>query len=178
MKNLILWALVLVPALAFGQDTKQAEVSNADLFSAQAGALIEKQFLTIGTVKGIEVNVLKITNLMTNTTTTALRFQYEVKGQYTSDTKIAVLDSDELDGLIKSIKTLQTVVLPSTKEVYTEVAFKSRTGFEAGAFFSLEKGKWTAYLQLKKFDSKSMVFITPEDLGQILALVESARQKM
>jgi hypothetical protein len=62
---------------------------------------------------------------------------------YTSDTKVASLDSDEIEGLIKSIKNLKTNVFPSTRDTYTEVTNKSRTGFETRAYYDIGKLKWT-----------------------------------
>lgn len=40
----------------------------------------------------------------------SLRFEMEVKGAYTKDTKMAALDQDEIEGLIKSIRTMQEKV--------------------------------------------------------------------
>ena len=94
---------VLFALTSFGQQaaTKEKELSQADQFSAQAGTLMEKQFLDIGTVKGIAVKVLKIKDLTSGTTKSALRLEYEYKSSYTNDTKVAILDADEIDGLIK-----------------------------------------------------------------------------
>ena len=139
---------------------------------------MEKQFFDIGKVKGLEVKVLKFKDLNSGTTKNSLRFEYAVKSSYSSDTKIAALDADEIDGLIKSIKNLQTNVFPSTKDVYTEVTFKSRTGFEAGAYYNVEKNKWTAYVQVEKYDRNSMLLLIPEDFGILLSLIEQAKTKM
>ncbi len=179
MKKLTtLFLAILIACVTFGQETKEKQLSNADQFSAKAGTLIEKQFIDIGIVKGVEVKVLKLKDLNDGTMRTALRLEYEYKSSYTSDTKIASLDSDEIDGLIKSINNLQANVFTSTRETYTEVTFKSRTGFEAGAYYDIDKGKWTAYIQLEKYDSKSSVFMNTEDFVTLLSLIEKAKSKM
>lgn len=170
----IVW--IMLSACAFGQ-TKEKELSQAELFSAQAGTLIERQFIEIGKVKGVEVKVLKYKDLNGGTEKSALRFEYDYRSTYTSDTKIASLDVDEIDGLIKSIKNLQANVFTTNREVYTEVTFRSRTGFEAGAYYSPDKGKWSAYVQIEKYDRNSTVFLSTEDFITLLGLVESAKIK-
>jgi hypothetical protein len=180
MKHLttILLTILIASATVYGQDTKEKQLSNADQFSAKAGTLIEKQFIDIGQVKGVQVKVLKLKDLNDGTTKTALRLEYEYKSSYSTDTKIASLDSDEIEGLIKSIKNLQTNVFTSTRDTYTEVTFKSRTGFEAGAYYDTGKSKWTAYMQLSKYDSKSSVFLNTDDFSTFLTLIEQAKTKM
>lgn len=180
MKHLttILFTILIASAAVYGQDTKEKQLSNADQFSAKAGTLIEKQFIDIGQVKGVQVKVLKLKDLNDGTTKTALRLEYEYKSSYSTDTKIASLDSDEIEGLIKSIKNLQTNVFTSTRDTYTEVTFKSRTGFEAGAYYDTGKSKWTAYMQLSKYDSKSSVFLNTDDFSTFLTLIEQAKTKM
>jgi len=178
MKKSVLLVVFIVSCMtSFGQ-TKEKDLTQAELFSSQAGTLIERQFVEIGKVKGVEVKVIKYKDLNNGTSKSALRFEYEYKSSYSSDSKIASLDLDEIDGLIKSMKNLQSTVFPSTRDIYTEVTFKSRTGFEAGAYFSTDKGKWTAYIQIEKFDSNSLVFLTIEDFSTILGLIEQAKAKM
>jgi len=65
--------------------------------------------------------VIKYKDLNNGTSKSALRFEYEYKSSYSSDSKIASLDLDEIDGLIKSMKNLQSTVFPSTRDIYTEV---------------------------------------------------------
>lgn len=177
-KAIFATGIFLLATTATFAQTKEKELTQAEQFSSQAGTLIERQFLEVGKIKGIEVKVLKYKDLNSGTSKSALRFEYEYKSSYSTDTKITSLDADEIDGLIKSIKNLQTNVFTSTKDVYTEVTFKSRTGFEAGAYFSPDKSKWTAYLQIEKYDRNSLVFLSTEDFSTLLSLVEQAKAKM
>jgi len=176
-KTILTFILFSISLLTFAQN-KQKEVTQAEQFSSQAGVLMERQFYEIGKIKSLEVKVLKFKDLNSNLTKSSLRFEYAYKSSYSSDTKIAALDFDEIDGLIKSIKNLQTNVFTSTKDVYTEVTFASRSGFEAGAYYSPEKNKWTAYVQVEKNDRNSMIFLVPEDFGTLLSLIEQAKVKM
>lgn len=178
MKHLLIVLLsFLVFNLSYGQaDSKEKELSNAEKFSSKSGTLIEKEFLDVGTLKKAEIKVIHYTDLISNESVSALRFEYEVAGSYSSDTKIASLDADEIDGLIKSIKMMQENVFKSSPTNYTEVTYKSRGGFEAGCYWS--KGDWATYLKLEKYDGKSYVFLKKDDFPELLTLLEKAKTLM
>jgi hypothetical protein len=160
----------------FAQQNNEAELSNAEKFSAKSGTLIQKVFYPIGTIKECELQVIVYTDLISNTKQKALKLTYEVSSSYSTDTKTAVLDSDEIDGLMKSIKLIQEKILIAVPTEYTEVSFKSRGGFEAGCFVS--KGAWSSYLKLEKFDGKSYVWIDSSDLTTLYDLLALAKTKM
>ncbi|NEN25231.1 hypothetical protein G3O08_17175 [Cryomorpha ignava] len=103
----------------------------------------------------------------------SVRFKYDVASTYDTDTKIASLDTDEIDGLIKSLKIMQEKVFTSTPENYTKVTYKSRGGFEAGCYWG--KNEWSTYLKLEKYDGKSYVFLKQEDFPKLLSLLEKAK---
>jgi hypothetical protein len=159
---------------AIGQ-TIAKELTQAEQFSTQSGVLIEKQFIKVGFVKGVEVSIIKFKDLNSGTSKKALRFEYEYKSQYSSDTKIASLDADEIDGLVKTIKNFQATVFTETRSFYTEVTYRSRTGFEAGAYYQVEKKKWTAYIKLEKYDKNAMVYLSVEDFQVLGSLIEQAQ---
>ena len=48
-------SVILFDIPAHGQITKEKELSKAEEFSIQAGTLIQKNFLDVGKVKGVEV---------------------------------------------------------------------------------------------------------------------------
>lgn len=175
-KAILATGIFLLTATATFAQTKEQELSNAEKFSAKAGALIQKEFVEIGSVKGAKIKVIYFTDLITNTKQSALKFEYESVGKYSSDTKAAILDADEVDGLIKSIKIIQDKVFPTTATNYTEVSFKSRGGFDAGCFWS--KGTWSTYLKLEKYDKDSYVFLGKDDFPTLLGLLEQAKTKL
>jgi hypothetical protein len=167
--------ILMVTAATFAQ-TKEQELSNAEKFSAKAGGLIQKEFVETGSVKGAKISVVYFTDLITNTKQSALKFEYESIGKYSSSTKAALLDADEVDGLIKSIKIIQEKIFPSVATNYTEVSFKSRGGFEAGCYWS--KGVWSTYLKLEKYDKDSYVFLGKDDFPSLLGILEQAKTKL
>lgn len=171
-------ALIIACFLTLAQQpkTKEQETSNAEKFSERSGSLIQKAFIDIGDLKKCELKVIHYTDLVSNQKTSALKFEYDYKSTYSSDTKAAVLDADEIDGLIKSIRIIQDKIFPSTPTNYTEVSFRSRSGFEAGCYS--KKDSWSAYIKLERFDSNSYVFIEKEDLTKLLTLLEQAKAKL
>jgi hypothetical protein len=176
-KTILFCTLSFLATLTFAQTKeKENQQSNAEKFSERAGTLIQKEFINIGDIKKCELNVIHFTDLISNQKTSALRFEYDYEGSSTSDTKRAVLDADEIDGLIKSIKIIQEKILPSTPSNYSEVSFRSRSGFEAGCYS--KKDNWSAYMKLEMYDSNSYVFIDKDDLGQLLTLLENAKSKL
>lgn len=156
--------------------TKEQGVSNAETFSERAGSLIQKEFIDVGSIKKCELKVLRITDLIRNDEAGALRFEYKSQGTYSTDTKIAVLDGDEIDGLIKSIKIIQGKIFPVIPTNYSEVTFRSRGGFEAGCFS--KKDGWSTYMKLERLDSNSYVFMEKDDLSKLLTLLEQAKAKL
>ncbi len=126
----------------------------------------------------LTVQVMVLKDLINASKTSAVRFSAVTGSGYSAGTKLGSVDADELDGLIKSIKLIQSSLLTSTHANYTEVSFTSRGGFEAGCYYSQDKKKWSAYLKLSRFDSNSMVFMSPEELVQVLTLLEQAKARL
>lgn len=181
MKKLTLFlALTAMTTISFAQQqaakAKEQEVSNAEKFSERAGSLVQKEFIDVGSLKKCQIQVAKFTDLISGQKSSAVRFEYEYKSSYSSDTKVALLDEDEIDGLIKSIKIIRDKILPSTTANYTEVNFRSRSGFSAGCFS--KKNSWTTFMKLERFDSNSYVFMEKEDLAQLLTLLQDAKSKL
>jgi len=156
--------------------TPAKEQSNAEAFSAKAGTLMQKEFIEIGTIKKAKVQILYYTDLISVLKKSALKFEFDVVTNYSTDTKAAVLDIDEIDGLMKSIKLMQEKIMLAVPINYTEVYYRSRGGFEGGCFTS--KGAWSCYLKLEKYDSKSYVWLESADLTTLYGLLEQAKAKM
>ncbi|UOF76947.1 hypothetical protein [Bacteriophage sp.] len=164
---------------ANGQQAAQAksqqdkEQSNIEKFSSRSGILFEKTNIPVGSFRGVKVQVMTIRDLINQSKTAGLRFENIVTTRIGSDTKIASLDDDELDALVKSLEIIKTDVLPSARQNYTEIIYRSRSGFEAGCFYS--GGKWSAFVKLERYDKDSYVFIEPPDLDSLLALLKQAK---
>ncbi|NER17015.1 hypothetical protein [Spongiivirga citrea] len=177
MKGIIVSIFLLATThLTLSQNKNIEEhASNTEKFSSRAGALIEKEFIELGTINKMEVQILKITDMISGDSISSLRVQNYAASNYSS-TKIANLDTDEIDGLIKSLKIINGNVLTSTVENYTEISFKSRSGFEAGCYWS--KGKWILYLKIDKNDRNSMILLKQNDYIKLIRLLELAKNQL
>lgn len=170
--------MLLSSFMLLAQDKKANETTTkAEEFSATSGTLLEKNFNDLGAVKGVKIRVIKVTDIISSVSVSYLQFEYETGGTYSS-TKVAGLDKDELDGLIKSLKALQETVFPTQRDKYTEISYKSRSGFEAGTYFDVSKSKWNCFLRIDKYDGKSLVFLNQDDFSTVLKLVEQAKGMM
>lgn len=177
MRKMIISVVIsMVGIQSFSQEADDKELSNAEQFSAKSGTLIQKVFYTIGSFKKCELQVIEYTDLISNTKQKALKLSYDVISSYSTDTKTAVLDTDEIEGLMKSIKLIQEQVMLTVPIEYTEVSFKSRGGFEAGCF--VNKDAWSSYLKLEKYDGKSYIWIEKDDLTTFYDLLSQAKVKM
>lgn len=178
-KSILLLIIFSISTTIFAQtqqQIKEQEQSNAEKFSAKAGTLMQKEYLKIGKIKSAEISVVYYTDLINNAKTNAVKIEYEHVGKYSSDTKTAVLDADEIDGFIKSIKLIQEKIFPTVPTNYIEVSYRSRGGFQAGCFWSKEK--WDTFLKLEKFDSDSYVWLNKDDFPALLNLLEQAKTKL
>jgi hypothetical protein len=167
---------ILMSITMIAQQKQEAPQSKAETFSQKSGTLIQKEFERIGAISKCQFSVVTYTDLISQEKEKAVRIEFEYVGKYNTDTKIALLDADELDGFIKSLKLIIETISKTTPTNYTEVAFKSRGGFEAGAFY--EKEKWFYYMKLEKYDSDSYVFLQEADIKAMLATLELCKTKL
>jgi hypothetical protein len=150
--------LILIFAFTFfGLSAQDTAKSNASTFTTKSGSLISKEFIEVGSLIGVKVKLIKIVDLISKESIKALRLELENTSGYSTSSKIVSLDIDEVSALISSIIIIQEKVIINEPPNYTEVTFKSREGFEAGCFWS--KNKWSNYIKLDRYDSKSYVFI-------------------
>jgi hypothetical protein len=173
MKNLFitLLSIILFTYSSFSQQLEK-NLSKSEEFSQKAGLLVERNFIDIGSVQGVQIQVMKVKDLISGTEFKSLRFEYVFKSSYSTDTKIAVLDSDEIEGLIKSLNFIKTNVHNSTRDSYSEITFTSRTGFKAGCYW--DSGKWKNFMKLEKFDSKSSVYFGQNEFNSLITYIEQA----
>lgn len=174
MKAFFFWVALCVPVWAYAQD-KAEPLSEAEKVSGKAGTLVEKQFASVGKVKGVGVEVFIVKNLSDKTEVKGVRFSYTEPKQYATE-KASVLDKDEIDGLIASLRILKAL-FSEKREAYTEVTYSSRTSMKAGAYYAPKDEKWQGFVEVGRIGSAT-AFLTADDLGKLLELVETAKGKM
>lgn len=160
----------------YAQVDKIKDQSNAEKFSERGGALIQREFEDVGTINKCKVRIARFQDLIGGQKTNAIRFEYSYASSYSSDEKIAVLDEDEIDGLIKSLKTINDKIIINNPANYTEVSYRSRSGYEAGCYYS--KGKWSLYMKLEKYDSNSYIFMEKDDITEFINVIQLAKSKL
>ena len=175
-KLLILLLTSLTIQLTAQTASKEKEKSNAEIFSAKSGTLMQKEFIDLDKINNCEVQVLHFTDLITGIKQSGLKFSKDVSSSYSRDSKSAMLDADEIIGLMKSIKLIQDKILITNPDTYTEVSYRSRSGFESGCFKSREG--WSCYLKLEKYDEDSYVLLSPYELNILYGILEQAKLKM
>jgi hypothetical protein len=180
MKRIIIFSLLLFSTLSSLAQIKKVDdspKSKLEAFSEKAGSLIKKEFITVGRVNNrFAIQILKLTDILNNTTVVGLRFEGEGTNTYSS-TKVAFLDSDEVDGLIKSLTYINTSVLNTAPpDVDVEYNFHARSGFSSGVFNY--HNKWMGYMKLVNYDSDSQFTFSVEDFHKALDLVVLAKSKL
>ena len=171
MKKLLLLAMSSIPFLPLqAQKESDKAKSNAEVFSEKAGSLIQKEFEPAGTVARCKIEVVHYKDLINGNKMTALRFEYGI------NSRAAVLDADEVAGLLISLNTIKNNVLNTSPANYTEVNYRSRDGFSGGCFS--EKGKWTPFLKLVSYDSDSFIQLSLDDFNKLITILQSAKAKM
>jgi len=98
MKYLFITLLILLSLNSVAQikKTDDAPKSQLEVFSERAGSMIKKEYFDVGKVNHITFQVLKLTDILTNTTVVGLRMEGQSSGTY-STTKAAFIDADEVD---------------------------------------------------------------------------------
>jgi len=176
MKRILLLFIFLysLNGTAFSQTGSEAKKSQSKLeaFTSKSGTLIKKEFTDIGAVKNCQVQVLKVTDLLSGESFSGVKL--EVPGTYGD--KSTLLDSDELSGLLNSLNLIKDKILNTTPEIYTEIVYKSRGGFQAGCFRS--KTEWSLFLKIDQYDDKSYVWCKPEDLDKLISILSNAKAKL
>ncbi len=169
----ILLSLMTIAGISQQTITLPAKkMCNADIFANQSGVLIKNEYIDLIEINRCRICIVRLLNLNNNKSVSALKFEFQLL-------KASVnLDEDEVDSLMKCIKTLQKSILSTKPKTYTEVIFRSRSGFELGSFF--ENGKWRTYMKIdyiEKIESSSEVTLEKADLLLLVNTLEQAKEK-
>ena len=102
--------LACVPVFAQSQVKEEIPESKSKSleFLKADGTFIVKEFYDLQKVKGVECQVLIMSNAVSGTKMGCLRLETNYRSQYSSDSYIGTLDSDELDACIQSLEYIKT----------------------------------------------------------------------
>lgn len=179
MNRLILMLLILLSLPSVAQNAKsdmEKSDSKSISFMSSSGSFMKKEFYDITKIKGVEYQVLIMTDMLTNRKMGCLRLQTVYSSSYSSDTYIGTLDSDEIDACIQCLEKLKNEILPTQASVYTELEYKSRDGVKLGAYYDQKKGAWQAFVYTKGYTSRSAEFFTAENIPAIIDAMANAKK--
>lgn len=174
MKKLLLALTVLMVSstLCAQENTEKSESKTVE-FMSSCGTLLKKEFYNLEKVKGIENQVLILTDLKTGEKVGCMRLTTEYGSGMNTTSYTGTLDFDELDACIQSLTYIREQLLPTTPETYTEALFKTRDKLEFGAFWSSDK--WKAYVQTKGYTTHSIEFMATYDLFILIKVMKEAQ---
>lgn len=175
MKKIIIIVLVLIVNIAYTQDDKS--MSNSDLFANKPGTYIKKEITDHATARNIKFSILKLTNLKDDTQSTSLRLETTVNTRISTRSFIASIDSDEVDGLIETLKYIKSLI-GSVPSAYTEVIYTTRGRFRAGAYYNDEKVAWVPFLKIDNISDDSMIIFKESEVEILMNIITGAKPKL
>ena len=176
-KYLVLLVTLMLSMTSFAQDSKKEfkSESNSVEFMSKNGTFICKDFFDLPSVKKIEFQVLIMTDLVENTKMGCLRLITHYKASYGTETYIGTLDYDEIDACIQCLEKLNNNIINTTPNNYVEVEYTTKDGVEIGAYYSVPKAKWTAYVYTKNYTADSAEYINSEIIVKIIDTLTQAK---
>ncbi len=176
VKLIIVLIIFSYPSFIVAQDSTKAR-TRIDSFSNASGKFIEKEFIHVGNINGIEVQVFKATDVITNTSLAGLHFELNYASFGSYRTGIANLDEDEVDGLIQCFKYIKSNVLSTKPDNYKEYNYISKDNFKAGCYIQKKQRGWSLFFQLDEYLSSSLVEINVGDIDDLIELLEDSKKK-
>ncbi|MBE9583769.1 hypothetical protein IM792_04855 [Mucilaginibacter sp. JRF] len=184
MKKLVLLtAAILSIQFAHAQTAKtavEAPKGSFENFSETAGNKIKQEIFDVANVRGIDFQVLKLTNTTNNDYKAGLRIAARLGSGGSRSSYNTVLDMDELNELQKVIENLTTESIDKTNTFANgECCYMSKGGFLATTF-NESGNKMTGYLvlQLKQYRSGSKAYMAAKDLPKLRDAIAAAKVKL
>ena len=69
-------------------------------------------------------------------------------------------------------------ILPTTPDVYTEIAFKSKDGVQLGTYFNEKTKKWVVFIYTKSYTSRSAKYFDETELSEMIEIMKTAKNKI
>ena len=179
MKKLFILLVLLCSVAVSNAQEKETEKSQskAVLFEESIGSLIKKDFYNLSKVRGVENQVLILTDILTGEKMGCLRMKPK---QYSSSNEpcVGTLDFEELDAAIKSLSYIKENILPTTPDVYSEIVFKSKDGVQLGTYFNEKTKKWVVFIYTNSYTSRSAAYCDETELSEMIEIMKTAKSKI
>ena len=174
MRNICLVLIAAICSLAFAarsQDTNALK-TKIGLFESQTGVVIIKGFSLMGTVPtgGAVIHV----RCKESTSAASGRKEYGVAIEIDTDEwrRLAIVDYDELDGLLTAMDSLGKITFNATPLQGFEATFTTKSGLEFIAFGDKQQGGIKPFLA---YDQSPRIPLLPAQWNQLAVLIAQAK---
>jgi len=155
-------------------DSEKSE-SKFERVLLKKGSLISKEFTDYGTIETswqpISLQTAKLVDIATGDEYYALRMEHDYyKSEYDNGTSTGVLDSDEIDGVISTLKYIKEH--ENEFKNYTEVNYTSSSDMIFGAYKSDDSSIFI------KFDYKDTAYIEMSNIDDVIETFEGAQKAL
>ncbi|MBQ0064074.1 MAG: hypothetical protein KBS94_08700 [Prevotella sp.] len=182
MKKLLLIVVLSIIGLTttFAQEAEKKSASKTVEFLSKDGSFFKKEFYDLPAVGSsynkFDCQVLIITDLKSNEKRGCLRLTAYYFSSVSKDSYIGTLDPDELDACIMCFEKIVSEITASPASIYTEVEYKTRDGVRLGTYWNDKKSEWKTYVQTKSYSSRSMSFVSNDNVASLISNLKQAKQ--
>lgn len=181
MKKILFILALMISTIALGQEQTNETIkskSKSVEFMEKEGSFLKKEFYKLGKVKGVECEVLIMTDLVENTKVGCLRL---ITSRISGPQYVGTLDSDELAAATQCLEYIKEQVLPTKSDVYTEYMYLSRDDVKLGVYSEFINGyvnndmRWRIFVQTRIWlDSKE--YFNAKHLDKLIEYLKQAKQ--
>lgn len=182
MKQFLFLIALLIPVVSYAQESKEKSSSKTIEFLSKDGSFLKKEFFDLPTVGSsynkVDCQLLIITNMKTNDKIGCLRLTTHYPTSSGNDDYIGTLDPDELDACVMCLEKIQSDIIITTPDTYTEAEYKTRDGVEIGTYYSEKKKNWIIYVKTKGYTSRSMSTVESTNLPVLIQNLKDAKTQI
>jgi hypothetical protein len=175
---IVIFGLFVTSGLRSQDKKDEAPKTKLGAFESRTGSVLIKGFADVGSVAGngyVEVGIREFTDAASGKKEYGIVL--EVKGMGRSDRKTrALIDYDELDGLLKGIDYVRKIDRTATKLSDFEAIYRTRDGVKV-TVFSSTGGKIEAAVETGHYAGDS-AFLSLQQLDALRALILQAKTKI
>lgn len=167
MRNFLFLSFLILSSLT---DSIGQLLTNAQIFAAKTDAIIESELIFVGSLKTsfdeVSFSVVKHHDKTNNLSKSCLKI--------TSSDLFNFIDSDEIDGLIKSLKVIDNTILKTKKESNVDLLYRCKSGLSFGAFYYVNSEKWAPFIRGSKRDTNMPI----EKFSEMISILEQCKLKI
>lgn len=152
--------------------------SKAVTFMDKEGSFVMKEFFKLGKVKGVECDVLILTDLKDKVKLGCLRLLTDNKSTIPY---VGVLDSDEIADAVTCMEYIKNNVLPNQPNEEIEVYYYSRDNVKIGVYTHLpfnnttQKPSWKIFVRTARWRD-SAEYLDSKHLDKLIEYFKSAKK--